>query len=161
MLFTTLGFPIFTWAWWDSRWCFLADFQLASTTCEVKDAFRKLDFPLDIPSVNLQMIFCGKMWQIFFSTFMLMILTYFGYLNLDLQLIWWLIFLDFILGTILFTKACISHTKYLCHTFYTPRTTKLLGGILVSLRPSVRPSVCPSVRPSCLPCPLCNMYSSG
>ena len=27
---------------------------------------------------------------------------------------------------------------------YTPRTTKLLGGILVSLRPSV----CPSVRPS-------------
>ena len=26
-------------------------------------------------------------------------------------------------------------------SFYTPRTTKLLGGILVSLRPSVRPSV--------------------
>ena len=45
--------------------------------------------------------------------------------------------------------------------FYTPRTTKLLGGILVSLRPSVRPSVLPSVRPSRLPCPLCNMYSSG
>ena len=44
---------------------------------------------------------------------------------------------------------------------YTPRTTKLLGGILVSLRPSVRPSVCPSVRPSRLPCPLCNIYSSG
>ena len=34
-----------------------------------------------------------------------------------------------------------------------PRTTKLLGGILVSLRPSVRPSR--------LPCPLCNIYSSG
>ena len=48
---------------------------------------------------------------------------------------------------------------------YTPRTTKLLGGILVSLRPSVCPSVCPSVRPSVrlsrLPCPLCNIYSSG
>ena len=41
--------------------------------------------------------------------------------------------------------------------YYTPRTTKLLGGILVSLRPSVRPSV----RPSRLPCPLCNIYSSG
>ena len=67
MHFTTLGFPIFTWAWWDSRWCFLADFQLASTTCEVKDAFRKLDYPLDIPSVNLQMIFCGKIWQIFLA----------------------------------------------------------------------------------------------
>ena len=47
---------------------------------------------------------------------------------------------------------------------YTPRTTKLLGGILVSLRPSVCPSVCPSVRPSVCPgcpCPLCNIYSSG
>ena len=31
---------------------------------------------------------------------------------------------------------------------HTPHTTKLLGGILVSLRPSVRPSVCPSVRPA-------------
>ena len=45
--------------------------------------------------------------------------------------------------------------------FYTPRTTKLLGGILVSLRPSVRLSVRPSVRPSRMPCPLCNIYSSG
>ena len=45
--------------------------------------------------------------------------------------------------------------------YYTPRTTKLLGGILVSLRPSVCPSVRPSVRPSRLPCPLCNIYSSG
>ena len=40
-------------------------------------------------------------------------------------------------------------------------TTKLLGGILVSLCPSVRPSVLPSVRLSRLPCPLCNIYSSG
>ena len=40
-------------------------------------------------------------------------------------------------------------------------TTKLLGGILVSLRPSVCLSVHPSVRLSRLPCPLCNIYSSG
>ena len=44
--------------------------------------------------------------------------------------------------------------------FYTPRTTKLLGGytgftpsvrpsVRLSVRPSVRPSVCPSVRPAC------------
>ena len=49
---------------------------------------------------------------------------------------------------------------HICHN-YTPRTTKLLGGILVSLRPSVRLSVRPSVRLSRLPCPLCNIYSSG
>ena len=40
---------------------------------------------------------------------------------------------------------------------YTPCTTKLLGGILVSLRPSVRLSV----RPSRIPCPLCSAYRSG
>ena len=45
--------------------------------------------------------------------------------------------------------------------YYTLRTTKLLGGILVSLRPSVCPSVRLSVRLSRLPCPLCNIYSSG
>ena len=45
---------------------------------------------------------------------------------------------------------------------YTPLTTKLLGGILVSLHPSVCPSVCPSVpRPSRIPCPLCSFYSCG
>ena len=44
---------------------------------------------------------------------------------------------------------------------YTPRTTKLLGGILVSLRPSVRLSVRLSVRPSRMPCPLCIIYSYG
>ena len=48
---------------------------------------------------------------------------------------------------------------------YALRTTKLLEGILVSLRPSVRPSVRlsvrPSVRPSRIPCPLCSSYSSG
>ena len=38
-----------------------------------------------------------------------------------------------------------------------PRTTKLLRGILVSLRPSVRPSV----RLSRIPCPLYRAYSSG
>ena len=50
-----------------------------------------------------------------------------------------------------------QNKPHLCSYNYTPRTTKLLGGILVSLRPSV----CPSVRPSRMPCPLCNIYSSG
>ena len=44
--------------------------------------------------------------------------------------------------------------------YYTPWTTKLLGGILVSLRP-VRLSVRLSVSRSRLPCPLCNIYSFG
>ena len=48
--------------------------------------------------------------------------------------------------------------------FYTPRTTKLLGGY-TGFTPSVRPSVCPSVRPSVRPsrmlCPLCIIYSYG
>ena len=56
---------------------------------------------------------------------------------------------------------CYAQNHTLCcdmvYHHYTPRTTKLLGGILVSLRPSVRPSV----RLSRLPCPLCNIYSSG
>ena len=47
------------------------------------------------------------------------------------------------------------------HTSSLYPQTKLLGGILVSLRPSVCPSVCPSVRLSRLLCPLCNIYSSG
>ena len=53
-------------------------------------------------------------------------------------------------------------------SFYTPRTTKLLGGY-TGFTPSVRPSVCPSVRlsvrpsvrPSRMPCPLCIIYSYG
>ena len=48
--------------------------------------------------------------------------------------------------------------------YYTPRTTKLLGGY-TGFTPSVRPSVCPSVRlsvrPSRMPCPLCIIYSYG
>ena len=46
--------------------------------------------------------------------------------------------------------------------YYTPRTTKLLGGYI-----GFTPSVCPSVRPasvprpSRIPCPLCSFYSSG
>ena len=44
---------------------------------------------------------------------------------------------------------------------YTRRTMKLLGAILVSLRPSVRQSVHPSVHPSCIPCPLCSAYNCG
>ena len=67
-------------------------------------------------------------------------------------------------------NATYKHAILFCFVFwhfiwlrfyYTPRTTKLLGGILVSLRPSVRPSVRLSVRLSRLPCPLCNIYSSG
>ena len=51
----------------------------------------------------------------------------------------------------IFDQECVHH--------YTPRTTKLLGdGILISLRPSANR---PSVRLSRLPCPLCNIYSSG
>ena len=41
---------------------------------------------------------------------------------------------------------CIYLKQWLSH-YYTPRTTKLLGGILVSLRPSVHPSIRPSVPP--------------
>ena len=48
----------------------------------------------------------------------------------------------------------ISQYKF---NHYTPGTRKLLGGILVSLRPSVRPSV----RPACIPWPLCSPYSFG
>ena len=55
-------------------------------------------------------------------------------------------------------SSCISqfaNTEIICKLriedighYYTPHTTKLLGGILVSLRPSVSPSICPSVRPA-------------
>ena len=49
----------------------------------------------------------------------------------------------------------------ICHD-YTPRTTKLLGVYWFhSVHLSVCPSVCPSVRLSRMPCPLCNIYSSG
>ena len=41
------------------------------------------------------------------------------------------------MGTLMNDKKTSTSVKH----FYTPRTTKLLGGILVSLRPSVRPSV--------------------
>ena len=67
----------------------------------------------------------------------------------------WLIMLEFMdLG---WPRVCRHSASVLLCFYYTPRTTKLLGGILVSLRPSVRPSV----RLSRLPCPLCNIYSSG
>ena len=45
-----------------------------------------------------------------------------------------------------------------------PPNNEVVGGYIgftPSVRPSVCPSVCPSVRPSHLPCPLCNIYSSG
>ena len=51
----------------------------------------------------------------------------------------------------------VMNTHGISWAYYTPYTTKLLGGILVSLRPSV----CLSVRPSRIPCPLCSIYSSG
>ena len=50
--------------------------------------------------------------------------------------------------------------KYGLFFICTPRTTKLLRGY-IGFTPSVCPSVCPSVRLSRLPCPLCNIYSSG
>ena len=51
---------------------------------------------------------------------------------------------------------------YLCRRIASPSqneliiTTKLLGGYT-----GFTPSVCPSVRPSRMPCPLCNICSSG
>ena len=60
-----------------------------------------------------------------------------------------------------FYNAFVNITDW---TYYTPRTTKLLGGY-TGFTPSVRPSVCPSVRPSVrpsrMPCPLCIIYSYG
>ena len=59
---------------------------------------------------------------------------------------------------------CCSHIHCLGQIYYTPRTTKLLGGytgFTPSVRPSVRLSVRPSVRPSRMPCPLCIIYSYG
>ena len=60
-----------------------------------------------------------------------------------------------------FTDLYNSYKVTPCNqaTYYI--TTKLLGGILVSLRPSVCSSVPPSVHPSCIPCLLCSTYSSG
>ena len=69
-------------------------------------------------------------------------------------------------------SVCCYHWYYYLHccvlccsfNYYTPRTTKLLGGY-TGFTPSVRPSVCPSVRPSVrpsrMPCPLCIIYSYG
>ena len=68
----------------------------------------------------------------------------------SLQWYWW----------IRFHMCCLSQPVF----YYTPRTTKLLGGytgFTPSVRPSVRLSVRPSVRPSRMPCPLCIIYSYG
>ena len=48
-------------------------------------------------------------------------------------------------------------------SLYSPNNEVVGGyiGFTPSVRLSVRPSVCPPVRPSRLPCPLCNIYSSG
>ena len=44
--------------------------------------------------------------------------------------------------------------------FLYPPNNEVVGGY-IGFTPSVCPSVCPSVRLSRLPCPLCNIYSSG
>ena len=44
--------------------------------------------------------------------------------------------------------------------YYTPSHNEVVGGY-IGFTPSVRLSVRPSVRPSRMPCPLCNVYSSG
>ena len=60
-----------------------------------------------------------------------------------------------------FNSKFIGKPTTVWQPFWIYYTTKLLGGILVSVRPSVCPSVRPSVRPSRLPCPLYDIYSSG
>ena len=66
------------------------------------------------------------------------------------------------------SELCSSSISNICKNLslthnYTPRTTKLLGGVywFHSVRPSVRLSVRPSVRPSRMPCPLCIIFSYG
>ena len=73
----------------------------------------------------------------------------------------------------LLTYLCYDHTTtwftdMFCSSFVNwwmiiPPEQRRCWGVywFHSVRPSVRPSVCPSVRPSRLPCPLCNIYSSG
>ena len=50
--------------------------------------------------------------------------------------------------------------KYQLFDSLYPPNNEVVGGY-IGFTPSVRPSVCPSVRLSRLPCPLCNIYSSG
>ena len=56
------------------------------------------------------------------------------------------------------TTKCVELYPFSIQLLY-----EVVGGIcwFHSVRPSVRPSVCPSVRLSRMPCPLCNIYSSG
>ena len=55
-------------------------------------------------------------------------------------------------------------SRYLHQCLLYPPNNEAVGGY-IGFTPSVCPSVCPSVRPSVrlsrLPCPLCNIYSSG
>ena len=95
------------------------------------------DAPCRMIAVFVQMS-CGVALGIYSVTFMNF---YLGYLEL----------ISF-MGTVQF--MCFGDRDF--HN-YTPRIIKLLGGILVSLRPSLHPSVCLSR----LLCPLCNIYSSG
>ena len=68
----------------------------------------------------------------------------------------WGFFLFYLYIVIVVSVVVLVFVFLYCYCYFTPRTTKLLRGILVSLRPYVRPSV----RPSRLPCPLYNIYSS-
>ena len=57
----------------------------------------------------------------------------------------------------------ISIIAYIQFALLYPPNNEVVGGVywFQSVRLSVRLSVCPSVRLSRLPCPLCNIYSSG
>ena len=79
MHFAKWGFPIFTLVWWDSRWCFLADFQLASTTCERKDSVRNLGFLINICLGNLQLIISGiTLTKLTFNSILMFIVSHFA-----------------------------------------------------------------------------------
>ena len=57
-------------------------------------------------------------------------------------------------------SSCQQTSITICKLLLYPHTTKLLGGILVSLCSSVCPSICLSVSPSRILCLLCSAYRS-
>ena len=59
--------------------------------------------------------------------------------------------------------SCFHSSIHIIHSFIIPPEQRSCWGVywFHSVRLSVRPSVRPSVRLSRLPCPLCNIYSSG
>ena len=61
-------------------------------------------------------------------------------------------------------EICLSLMLIWCERLLYPPNNEVVGGYIgftPSVRPSVRLSVRPSVCPSRLPCPLCNIYTSG